>query len=142
MFESWVGKFPWRREWLPTAVFLPGESHGHRSLAGHSPWGHKESDMTEQLTLSLFTFTAISKYHEQKVTEEVQMSSKCVRLSRIQGTEEAPQRFETPFFIDQIGRVETHAVLLPWERGGRLCHALLVEVQSGFLFQREICHCV
>ena len=35
----WVGKIPWRREWQPTPVFLPGESHGERSLAGHSPWG-------------------------------------------------------------------------------------------------------
>ena len=33
-----------------TSVFLPGESHGQRSLTGYSPWGHKESDMTEQLT--------------------------------------------------------------------------------------------
>ena len=39
-----------RREWLPTPVFLPGEFHGQKSLAGCSPWGHKESDMTEQLT--------------------------------------------------------------------------------------------
>ena len=40
-------KIPWRREWLPTPVFLPGEFHGQRSLVGFSPWGHKESDMTE-----------------------------------------------------------------------------------------------
>ena len=38
---------PWRREWQPTPVFLPGEFHGQRSLAGRSPWGHKESDRTE-----------------------------------------------------------------------------------------------
>ena len=38
---------PWRREWLPTSVFSPGEFHGQRSLAGYSPWGHKELDMTE-----------------------------------------------------------------------------------------------
>ena len=43
---------PWRREWLPTAVFLPGVSHGQRSLAGCSLWGHKESDTTEGLTLT------------------------------------------------------------------------------------------
>ena len=36
----------------PTPIFLPGEFHGQRNLAGYSPWGHKESDMTEQLTLS------------------------------------------------------------------------------------------
>ena len=40
---------PWRREWLPTPVFLPGEFHGQRSLAGYSPCGHKESDMTQRL---------------------------------------------------------------------------------------------
>ena len=37
-----LGKIPWRREWLPTPVFLPGESHGQRSLVGYSPWGCKE----------------------------------------------------------------------------------------------------
>jgi len=42
-----VGKIPWRRVWQLTSVFLPGESHGLRSLVGYSPWGHKESDATE-----------------------------------------------------------------------------------------------
>jgi len=37
-FHSWVRKIPWRREWLPTPVFLPGEFHGQRSLAGYSSW--------------------------------------------------------------------------------------------------------
>ena len=46
-FDPWVGKIPCRRKWQPTPVFLPGESHGQRSLVGHSPWGHKESDTTE-----------------------------------------------------------------------------------------------
>ena len=49
---SWLGKIPWRREWLPTPVFFPEESRVQRSLAGYSQWGHKESDMTEWLTLS------------------------------------------------------------------------------------------
>ena len=40
----------WRRKWQTTPVVLPGESHGQMSLAGYSPWGHKESDMTELLT--------------------------------------------------------------------------------------------
>ena len=43
---------PWRRKWQPTSVRLPGEFQGQRSLAGWSPWGHKESDRTERLTLS------------------------------------------------------------------------------------------
>ena len=42
-----LGKIPWRRAWQPAPVLLPGESHGQRSLAGYSPWGHKESDMTK-----------------------------------------------------------------------------------------------
>ena len=41
------GRFTWRREQLPTPVFLSGEVHGQRSLVGYSPWGRKESDMTE-----------------------------------------------------------------------------------------------
>ena len=41
------GRFPWRREWLPTPVFLLGAFHGQRSLVGYSPWGHKELDMTK-----------------------------------------------------------------------------------------------
>ena len=41
------GLGPWRREWLPIPVFLPGEFHGQRSLGGYSPWGCKESDTTE-----------------------------------------------------------------------------------------------
>ena len=44
---------PWRRKWQPTPVFLPGKSQGQRGLVGYSPWGHKESDMTKQLTFSL-----------------------------------------------------------------------------------------
>ena len=46
-FDPWARKIPWRREWQPTLVFLPGEFHRQRSLVGYSPWGHKESDMTE-----------------------------------------------------------------------------------------------
>ena len=47
--DSWVGKIPWRRQWQPTPVFLPGESNGWISLAGYSPWGLRESDPTERL---------------------------------------------------------------------------------------------
>ena len=54
--DPWVRTIPWRREWQPTPVFLPGESHGQRSLVGYSLWGHIKSDTTEQLTLSDFHF--------------------------------------------------------------------------------------
>ena len=49
-------KILWRRKWQSTPVFLPGESHGRRSLVGYSPWGRKESDTTERLHL---TFTSV-----------------------------------------------------------------------------------
>ena len=49
-FEPWLGKIPWRREWLPTPVFLPGKSQGQRSLAGYNPWSRKESDTTEHVS--------------------------------------------------------------------------------------------
>ena len=49
-FDPSVGKI-WRRKWLPTPVFLPGEFYGQRSLMGYSPWDHKESDTTERLSL-------------------------------------------------------------------------------------------
>ena len=45
-FDPWVGKIPWRRAQQPTPVVLPGESHGQGSLAGYSPWGSNESDIT------------------------------------------------------------------------------------------------
>ena len=40
-------KIPWRKAWKPTAVFLPGGSHGHKSMVGYSSWSHRESDTTE-----------------------------------------------------------------------------------------------
>ena len=45
-FNPWVGKIPWRNEWLPTPAFLPEEFHGQKSLEGYGPWGLKESDKT------------------------------------------------------------------------------------------------
>ena len=46
-FDHWVEKIPWRTAWQPTPVFLPGESHGQRSLVGYGPKGYKELDTTE-----------------------------------------------------------------------------------------------
>ena len=54
---SRVRKIPWRREWLPTWAFLPGKFHGQRSLVSYSPWCRKESDTTEQLTVSQTIFS-------------------------------------------------------------------------------------
>ena len=69
-FDPWVGKIPWRRAWQPTPVFLPGESHGQRRLEGYSPWGHKESDTAEHLTLLLVTsclFQSVASIASEKM---------------------------------------------------------------------------
>ena len=50
-FDPWVRKIPWKRKWQPTSLFLPGKSHGQRSLAGYSPWDCKESNMTEHVCI-------------------------------------------------------------------------------------------
>ena len=47
-FDPWVGKIPWWSKRQLTLVFLPGISHGQSSLAGYSPWGHKELDRTDR----------------------------------------------------------------------------------------------
>ena len=58
----WVGKIPWRRKWQPTPVFLPGKSHGQRSLAGYNPWVAKESrhKFVTKTTTTLCLVTLVS----------------------------------------------------------------------------------
>ena len=63
-FDPWVGQIPWRRKWQPTPVLLPGKSHGQRSLVGYSPWGHKESDATEQLHFHFLSLWITEKARE------------------------------------------------------------------------------
>ena len=59
---SWVGKIPWRREWQPIPVFLPGGSHRQGNLVGYSPQGRKGSDTADQLTLSQCSWGFWSDY--------------------------------------------------------------------------------
>ena len=67
-----LGCSPGGRAWQPTPVFLPGESYGQRSLAGYSPWGCKESDRTECLTLSSTSFKSI---HSMSFRSEVLLTT-------------------------------------------------------------------
>ena len=64
MQETWVRSLGWenslRRKWQPTPVFLPGKSHGWRILLGYSPWGCKESDMTELHSFILSPYYGMS----------------------------------------------------------------------------------
>ena len=57
-FDPWVRKIPWRKEWQLIPVFLPGEFHAQRSLAGFSPWGCTELYTTEH------AYTLLQKYCE------------------------------------------------------------------------------
>ena len=52
-FDPWVEKIPWRRVWQPFPVFLPGESHGQRSLAGYSHWVTKSQTWLKRLSMQL-----------------------------------------------------------------------------------------
>ena len=71
IWETWVRslvrKIPWRRKWQPTPVFLPGESHGWRSLVGYSPWGTKSQTRLSNFTFT-FTFTATMESIVEKKT--------------------------------------------------------------------------
>ena len=64
-FDPWVRKILWRREWQPTPVFFPRKFHGPRSLVGYSPWGHKESDTTEQLTWKKINFHVLFYFFKE-----------------------------------------------------------------------------
>ena len=65
--KTWVRKIPWKRAWQPTPVFLPGTSHGQRSLAGYSPWGCKRAGH------DLATKHNISVKAKKKIKKEGQM---------------------------------------------------------------------
>ena len=70
-FNPWVEKISWRREWQPTPVFLSGEFHGQRSPASYSPWGCKEADTTEQLTLKQFPAHGTCSINMGRVNEHI-----------------------------------------------------------------------
>ena len=79
------GRPPSRREGQPTPVFLPGEFHGQRSLAGYSPWGCKESDMTEWLILSLHGNSIFNFFFEEPpILFSIVAASIYIRTNRAQ----------------------------------------------------------
>ena len=67
--ETWIQflgqKDPWRREWLPTPIFLPEQFPGQRRLVSYNPWGHKEFDTTEWLTLEHLNDHSSITYNSQ-----------------------------------------------------------------------------
>ena len=89
-------KIFWRRKWQPTPVFWPGKSHGQRRLMDYSPWGLKESDMTEQLTHThthththTMTYPQISEQVKAEHLSRAEMSViRCPRKQRMEGRAE------------------------------------------------------
>ena len=61
-FDPWIRKIPWRRAWQPTPVFMPGESHGQRSLVGYNPQGGTELDAMKWLSRHASMHTHIHTY--------------------------------------------------------------------------------
>ena len=68
VFDPWVRKIPWRREWLPTPVSSPGEFHGQRSLAGYSPWGHIRHNRVTNTFTSDANLSPLSRSHSLNQT--------------------------------------------------------------------------
>ena len=72
-FHPCISKIPRRRAWQPARVFLPGESHGQRSLVGYSPWGHKELDMSEWLSMD-------GKFHDKGIWDSLGTCKEVLKL--------------------------------------------------------------
>ena len=84
-FDPWVGMIPSRRKWQPTPVFVPEGSHGQRSLAGYSPWGHRESDTTEQLNYNTVSTRVVSVVNTRVSLFSIAAGMKTKPLPRAEG---------------------------------------------------------
>ena len=118
--DPWVRKTPWRRELQPIPIFLPGEFHGQRSCAGYSPWGCKDSDMTEQLTLH-FTSWVLKGFPGDLAVKNLPANAGDMGL--IPGSGKIPWRREwqpTPVFL--LGKFHGQRRLAgysPWDHKER-----------------------
>ena len=76
-------KIPWKREWQPTPVFSPGESHGQRSLVGYNPWGHKEliSILSTLRLLSMAVLMHVAHVNLYTLSEDTQKNPEYCRES-------------------------------------------------------------
>ena len=105
-FNPWLGKISWRRAWQPTPVFLPAESHGQRSLAGYSPWGHTESGMTKA-TQHTYVFHCAQKSAQNISSQQIYIGCMNIYFTRFGGLmTETSQRIKNisplsarPFFF-------------------------------------------
>ena len=124
MQETWVQPLGWenpqRRNWLPTPVFLPEEFHGHRSLAGHSPRGHKELDMTGQLSLSL----------SMKITT----SSECDRITKRDACLPFKRKYLGVLASSSVTPQKTHTN----ENNGSVCYLWIIKLISKLIITESL----
>ena len=133
-FSPWVGKIPWRRKWQPTPVLLPGKSHGQRSLVGYSPWGCRESDMTERLHFHFHTLYNFSCLINSKVrTWECTLLSTlyCSQGLRLQSPKFKPKS-STEQKVPVLGSENmcSHATSQVWKLG-QVNHTLWTSVYQS-----------
>ena len=117
-FNPRVGKSPWRREWQPTSVFLPGEPQEQRSLAGYSPWDCPESDTTVQLSFTeLYAANSLctdaQQWKEQTAQQYVTMILRVLKHMHIHTCAHAYEGTALPGYTG------------PYLRGGGLIFQLL-----------------
>ena len=109
-FDPWVGKIPWSRKWQPIPIFLPGESHGQRSLLGYSPWGRRrpghnwvsreslkrgrERHMSRPL-LELFLITSLKVRHWKGVLQNMGFSGQIKTEKASDGQDNSRERKTT-----------------------------------------------
>ena len=92
-FGPWVGKIPWSRKWQSTPVFLPGKSHGQRSLVGHSPWGRRELDTTEHLSTHATSMLCVIHKSISKISRKLRHSPRPRLQTQISNWLDKPIKF-------------------------------------------------
>ena len=88
-----------RRAWQTTPIFVPGESHGQRGVVGYSPWGHKELDMTEQLSLSLSYIHILVQFSHSIVSDSLQPHR--LQYARLPCSSPTPRACSNSYLLSQ-----------------------------------------
>ena len=83
-FDPWVEKIPWRRKWQPIPVFLPGKSHGQKSLAGYSWWDHKRVGYNLDTKQQPYTHSHVYKLHNVHIYNAIHVVLHAVMYYKIQ----------------------------------------------------------
>ena len=138
-------EIPWRREWQPTPVFLPGGFHGQRSLAGYSAWGLNKSDTTEPLTLS-FTFIFVFIQHlpnlNNKLTAQCMMIKPATRTCPPYRKDQNPFSLPFPCLSLQLyhKNVSLNKILLSSSRYRTLLHKRTHHITSSAMCPFPLIH--